>query len=364
MSKRLISLDVLRGVTIAGMILVNDPGSWEYVYAPLRHATWHGCTPTDLVFPFFLFMVGMAITIALGKRMSSGDDTSGVITKIVRRSVIIFLIGMLLNGFPYYDLTTIRIPGVLQRIAIVYLVCALIFINTSWVGQLRWAISLLVAYWFMMNFIPVPGVGAPNLEPTTNLGAWLDNLLLGGHLWSSSRVWDPEGILSTLPAICTGLSGVLAGHLVKSQIDETKKVVWLFTSGAFCILLGLLWDLSFPINKYLWTSSYVLYTTGIAMQCLAVCYWFIDVLGYKGWTTPWVAFGMNALSAYVLSGLLARLLGLIQIGDQSLKAWIFNNLFVSWLDPYNASLAFAIVFVLCLFIPSWALYKKGIILKV
>ena len=346
------------------MILVNDPGSWEYVYGPLRHAQWHGCTPTDLVFPFFLFMVGMAITIALEKRIESGADTKDLISKILKRSFIIFLIGLLLNGFPYYDLSTIRIPGVLQRIAVVYLVCSLIFIKTTWVGQLRWAIGLLAGYWFLMTFIPVPGIGDPNLEPATNLGAWLDNLLLGGHLWASSKVWDPEGILSTIPAISTGLSGVLAAHLLKTRLSESDKVVWLFASGAICIFLGLFWDLSFPINKALWTSSYVLYTSGIALQCLAICYWIIDVLGYKGWTTPWVAFGMNALSAYVLSGLLARLLELIQVGDQSLKDWIYENLFLTWLGPYNASLAFAIVFVLCLFIPSWILYRKGVVIKV
>jgi predicted acyltransferase len=361
---RLISLDVLRGITIAAMILVNDPGSWDYVYGSLRHAPWNGCTPTDLVFPFFLFMVGIAITLALGKRVAHGSDTSGLVKKIVIRSAIIFLIGLLLNGFPNYDLSSIRIPGVLQRIAVVYLICSLIFIQTNWVGQLRWGISLLVVYWLMMNFIPVPGIGDPNLDPATNLGAWLDNLLLGGHLWSASKVWDPEGILSTIPAISTGLSGVLAGHLIKSQISETRKVVWLFISGAICIFLGLLWDLNFPINKALWTSSYVLYTSGIALQCLALCYWFIDVLGYQAWTKPWVAFGINALAAYVLSGLLARLLGLIEVGDQSLKAWIFENLFLSWLGPYNASLAFAMVFVLCLFIPSWLLYRKGVIIKV
>jgi len=364
MNKRLISLDVLRGITIAGMILVNDAGSWEYIYSPLQHSEWHGCTPTDLVFPFFLFMVGISVTLALGKRISSGTDTSGLVIKIFKRSALIFLIGMLLNGFPYYDLSTIRIPGVLQRIALVYLFCSLIFIRTTWMGQFRWAVALLTGYWFIINFIPVPGVGPANLEPATNLGAWLDNLLLGGHLWSHTKVWDPEGLLSTIPAISTGLSGVLTGHLIKSDLSDTRKVAWLFTVGAICIFTGLLWDLSFPINKALWTSSYVLYTSGIAMQCLALCYWFIDVLGYKGWTTPWVAFGVNALSAYVLSGLLARIIGLVQIGEQSLKGWIFENLFLSWLGPYNASLAFAMVFVLCLFIPSWILYRKGVIIKV
>lgn len=365
MSKRLISLDVLRGITIAAMILVNDPGSWEFVYAPLRHAPWNGCTPTDLVFPFFLFMVGIAITLALGKRMSSSTDKKGLILKILRRSLILFLLGIFLNGFPYYDFSTIRIPGVLQRIALVYLFCSLIFINTNWVGQFRWAVGLLVGYWFLMNYVPVPGIGDPNLEPATNLGAWLDNLLLGGHLWGSSKVWDPEGLLSTLPAICTGLSGILVGHLIRSDQTNTRKVVWLFVGGAICIFAGMLWNLSFPINKALWTSSYVLYTTGIAMQCLALCYWFIDVLGYKKWTAPWVVFGSNAISAYVISGILARIMGLINVTpDLTLKAWIYEYVFNSWLDPYNASLAFALAFVAFLYLPVWIMNRKGIILKV
>ncbi len=363
MTQRLISLDVLRGITIAAMILVNDPGSWEFVYPPLLHASWHGCTPTDLVFPFFLFMVGIAITLALGKRLS--NPSSGLIRKILVRALILFLLGMFLNGFPYYDFSTIRIPGVLQRIALVYLVCSVIFVYTDWVNQFRWAVGLLVLYWFLLNFVPVPGVGHPNLEPETNLGAWLDHLLLRGHLWSQSKVWDPEGLLSTLPAISTGLSGVLVGHLIRSSQPNLDKVVWLFIAGAGCIFTGLLWDLSFPINKALWTSSYVLYTSGIAMQCLAFCYWFIDVLGYKSWTTPWVAFGSNAITAYVLSGLVARLMGLIEVSpDLSLKQWIYQNLLNSWMDPYLASLVFAILFVLIIFIPIWIMHKRGILVKV
>ncbi len=365
MSQRLISLDVLRGVTIAAMILVNDPGSWEFVYGPLRHAEWHGATPTDLVFPFFLFMVGIAITLALGKRVASGTDTKGLVTKILKRSLIIFLVGVFLNGFPYFDFSSIRIPGVLQRIALVYLFCSLIFIKTDWVGQFRWAVGLLVAYWFIMNYIPVPGIGEPNLEPSTNLGAWLDNLLLGGHLWSQSVTWDPEGLLGTLPAMSTGFSGILVGHLIKSKQTNTQKVVWLFVAGALCIFVALLWDLNFPINKSLWTSSFVLYSSGIAMQCLALCYWFIDVLGYTKWTAPWVAFGINAITIYVLSGLVARFMGLIKVApDVSLKQWIFENMFISWMTPFNASLAFAIVFVFVCFIPIWIMYRKGIIWKI
>lgn len=365
MSQRLVSLDVLRGVTIAAMILVNDPGSWEYVYAPLRHAPWHGCTPTDLVFPFFLFMVGIAITLALGKRMESGIDKKAVVQKIIRRTLILFALGLFLNGFPYFNLETLRIPGVLQRIALVYLCCSLIFINTNWVSQFRWALGLLVGYWILMTFVPVPGVGDPNLEPETNLGAWLDRLLLSGHLWSQSKTWDPEGLLSTLPAISTGLSGILAGHLIKSNLSHDRKVIWLFVAGTLCIFIGLLWGLVFPINKYLWTSSYVFYTSGIALQCLALSYWVADVLGYKKWTAPWVAFGVNAITSYVLAGVLARIIGLVKVGeDLSLKQWMYENLFNSWLGPYDASLAFAIFFVLIIFVPTWFMYKRGIIIKI
>ncbi len=364
MSQRLVSLDVLRGITIAGMILVNDPGSWQYVYAPLLHAKWHGSTPTDMVFPFFVFMVGISITLALGKRVKAGT-TDGLMLKIFKRALIIFLVGVFLNGFPYFNFETIRIPGVLQRIALAYLCASLIFLKSDWLGQFRWAIGLLVGYWVLMKFVPVPGVGPANLEPETNLGAWLDNLLLSGHLWSSTKTWDPESILGTIPATATALMGVLAGHLIKSDQTNIQKVAWLFVSGALCIFAGLLWDLNFPINKPLWTSSYVLYTGGIALQCLALCYWFIDVLGYKGWTKPWVAFGTNAITAYVFHGLLARILGLIKVGqDVSLKTWIYENLFNSWMGPYNASLAYALVYVAICFIPIWIMYRKNIIWKI
>ena len=364
-STRLISLDVLRGITIAAMILVNDPGSWEYVYAPLRHANWDGCTPTDLVFPFFLFMVGVAVTLALTKRKAQSSGQRQLIIKIIRRSVILFLLGLFLNGFPNFDFGSLRIPGVLQRISLVYLFSALIFIKTNWITQFRIAIVLLVVYWILMNYIPVPDYGDPNLRPETNLGAWLDRLLLGGHLWSQSKVWDPEGLLSTLPAISTCLAGILTGHLLLSKEEPIRKVVWLFVSGAICIFLGLLWDMNFPINKALWTSSYVLYTAGIALECLALCYWFIDILGYKKWTQPWVIFGVNAITAYFLSGIVARLIGMIKIdGDQSLKAWIYENVFNSWLGPYSASLLFAICFVLLIFLPIWWMYRKNYILKI
>ena len=363
-SSRLISLDVLRGITIAAMILVNDPGSWEYVYAPLKHAVWDGCTPTDLVFPFFLFMVGVAITLALTKRKAANTGRRQLILKIIRRSIILFLLGLFLNGFPYYELGSLRIPGVLQRIALVYLASALIFVTTKWVTQFRIAIVLLVVYWILMNYVPVPDYGPANLRPETNLGAWLDRLLLGGHLWSQTKIWDPEGILSTLPAISTCLAGILTGHLLLSSEDQVRKVVWLFVIGAICIFLGLLWDMTFPINKALWTSSYVLYTAGIALECLALCYWFIDILGYKKWTGPWVIFGINAITAYVLSGIVARLLGLIKVGDQSLKAWIYEHLFNSWLGPYNASLLFAICFVALIFIPVMWMYRRNYIVKV
>ncbi|MEL6864741.1 MAG: DUF5009 domain-containing protein, partial [Bacteroidota bacterium] len=257
-SKRLLSLDIFRGMTIAFMILVNNPGDWSNVYSPLLHADWHGCTPTDLVFPFFLFIVGVSISLALGKRKQRGDAKGAIIQKILRRTLIIFGIGLFLNAFPFFEMGSLRIPGVLQRIALVYGACALIFLYTDWKQQVQLGFGLLILYWGMMTLLPVPGIGPANLEPETNLGAWLDNLIMPGHLWSQSKVWDPEGLLSTLPAISSGLAGVLTGTWLKSKRTHNSKLVGLFGIGALLIFAGLTWDLAFPINKKIWTSSYVL----------------------------------------------------------------------------------------------------------
>lgn len=368
-STRLLSLDVFRGITIALMILVNNPGTWGSIYSPLKHAEWNGCTPTDLVFPFFLFIVGVAITYSLLKRKERGDSQVKLVLQIFRRAAMLFLLGLILQGFPYYDLSTIRIPGVLQRIAVVYFFASLIFLRGSIKTISIVAVALLIFYWLAMTLIPVPGVGYANLEPTTNLAAWIDRNLLYGHLWSATKVWDPEGIFSTIPAISTALFGILTGYWLRKKMDDTTKVVWMFIFGSVGMLLGYIWDFWFPIGKNLWTSSYVVYTAGLALHFLAFCYWFIDVKGIKWWTKPFVVYGLNAITVFFASGIIGRLLTLIKItnaaGEEvALKTYIFENFFHSWLSTINASLAYALVYVIIWLGLMWILYAKKIFLKV
>ncbi len=368
-TKRLLSLDVFRGMTIAFMILVNNAGDWGNTYAPLLHADWHGCTPTDLVFPFFIFIVGVAISFALTKRKERGDDMKAIQIKILKRTLIIFFIGLFLNAFPFFNFGTLRIPGVLQRIAIVYGICAFIFIKTNFKTQVWITVGVLVIYWFLMAVVPVPGFGSANYEVGTNLSAWLDNQLLGGHLYSQTKTWDPEGILSTLGAVGSGMIGVFTGSWLRKPMDDYKKLTGMFAAGAILIGLALTWDLAFPINKKIWTSSYALYTGGIALQFLAITYWLLDVLEYKRWTKPFVVFGMNSLFIYALSSLLAKIFIYTkwQTGageTQSIHSWLMDNVFNALLEPYNASLANALMHVLILYVVGLILYKKKIFIKV
>jgi predicted acyltransferase len=367
--ERLLSLDVFRGITIAGMILVNNPGSWGNIYPPLAHAKWHGCTPTDLIFPFFLFIVGVAITLSMTKRKERGDDQKKLLLQIFRRSLTLFLLGMILAGFPYFNMETIRIPGVLQRIAVVYLISSIIFLKTSVKTQAIIGISLLIIYWILMTLIPVPGVGYANLEPATNLGAYFDNLLLGGHLWKATKVWDPEGILSTMPAISSAISGIMLGHWLGTKKDHATKAVWIFVAGNFSLLIGIIWDIWFPLNKSLWTSSYVVYTSGLALIFFAMCYWLVDVQGWKWWTKPFIVYGLNAITVFFLSGIFARTLTLIKWTDElgkeiTLRGYLYDSFFVPYFSPINASLAWAVSFILLWLGLMWILYAKKIFIKV
>ncbi|HEY0005179.1 MAG TPA: heparan-alpha-glucosaminide N-acetyltransferase domain-containing protein [Pyrinomonadaceae bacterium] len=364
---RMDSLDVFRGMTIAGMILVNNPGSWEAIYGPLEHAEWHGWTPTDLVFPFFLFIVGVSITLALGRRAESVGSKRALYLKIIRRTLIIFGLGLVLMGFPYYQLSTIRIPGVLQRIAVCYLFASVIFLNTRWRTQALIAAALLLLYWTIMKLIPVPGYGAGDLSMEGNLAAFVDRKLLGGHTWKP--LYDPEGILSTLPAIATTLCGVLAGQLLSSRRAALEKVCAMFVAGVACIIGGWMWNFWFPINKALWTSSYVLLTAGMALHLLALCYWLIDIKGYRSWSIPFRIFGTNALAVYFLAELTARLISLVKFtradGSQvDLQTLIFDKVFASWASPLNASLMFAVCTVLFWLGVMAILYRKRIFIKV
>ncbi len=429
-ARRLLALDVFRGITIAGMILVNNPGSWDSVYSPLLHADWHGCTPTDLVFPFFLFMVGVSVAFALGKRKERGDKHAGIVKKILTRTAIIFglglflaampnfgikepqdagskiifhyiflgiatlsvffkevfsarqqlrrtflylaiasVLGMVVIGWNMYDFSRLRIPGVLQRIALVYGFCGLLFLKTGWRAQLLIGLGLLLLYWGLMTLVPVPDGYPPNLDPTTNLGAWLDRTLLGGHLWSQAKVWDPEGILSTMPAFVTGISGVLTGLWLKTSKSDHEKVSALLAFGAILVTIGLIWDLFFPINKKIWTSSYVFYSSGLALLSLGVIYWLTDVLKIKWWTKPFVVYGTNALIAYVISSIVAKLLYSIHWTteggtSQTLGNWLYHNFFTPYLSSYNASLAYALANVFFVLGIAWILYSRKIFIKV
>jgi predicted acyltransferase len=363
-SRRLISLDVMRGITIVGMILVNTPGTWAHIYPPLEHAEWNGLTPTDLVFPFFLFMVGIAITLAFRKRIDAGASKADLMKKVTKRAIIIFVLGLFLWLFPTFDFSNIRIPGVLQRIALVYFFCSLIFLNTpSWKAQVTWATSLLVIYWILMTMIPVPGYGEPMLDPGKNLAAWLDSLLIPGTMWQGT--WDPEGVLSTMPSIVTGITGILAGYLILSAMTAERKIIWMMVMGTISLLAGYLWGLDFPVNKNLWTSSYVLVSSGMAFLLLGTLYWFVDVLNYKKWTPFFVAFGSNAITAYVIHGVLADIMGLIQVSeDKNFRQFTYEGLVHLGLGLEAASFLWAILYVLLCFIPIWIMYKKHIIVKI
>jgi predicted acyltransferase len=367
-NSRLVSLDVFRGITIAGMVLVNNPGTWSSIYWPLAHAQWHGWTPTDLVFPFFLFIVGVAIPLAFGRRLESGGSKRDLYWKIAKRTLIIFALGMFLSGFPYYPLSTIRIPGVLQRIAVCYFFAAIIFLKTRVRTQVIITIALLLIYWLLMTRLHAPGFGTGDLSKEGSLASFIDRAIFGQHVWRQAKVYDPEGLLSTIPAIATTLFGVLTGQWLRTDKTQYEKVAGMFAAGACCVVIGWCWNPFFPINKALWTSSYVFFTGGLALEFLALCYWVIDIKKYQAWAKPFVVFGVNAIALYVGSGLMARLMGLIMLpwGDSqiSLQGWIFQKLFLPWASPLRASLAYAIAFILLWLGLMWILYKRKRFIKV
>jgi predicted acyltransferase len=367
---RILSLDVFRGMTVAGMVLVNNPGTWGAIYSPLEHAAWHGWTPTDLVFPFFLFIAGVSITLALARRAEDGGSRRDLYLKIARRTALIFALALVLAGFPFFNLATIRLTGVLNRIAVCYLCAALIFLKTNWRRQAVIVGALLLAYWAMLVLIPAPGFAAGDLSKQGSIASYVDRAVLGNHIWKGGdKIYDPEGILSTIGALATTLVGVLAGHLLRSRRAPLEKVAAMFVAGVAGIVAGWVWNYWLPVNKALWTSSYVLFTAGMALQLLAACYWLIDIKGYGRWSLPFRVFGTNALAVFFLTGLTGRLLTLIKLtgtdGKQvALQTFIFKNLFAPWASPVNASLAFAVCFVLIWLGLTSLLYRRGIFIKV
>ena len=390
--ERLVSLDTFRGMTIAGMLLVNNPGTWSAIYPPLGHASWHGWTPTDLIFPFFLFIVGITTHISREARRERGDDDRAIIRQTLRRGALIFLFGLALSAFPGYQwgavpgnpdpsfvdriayrLEHLRYLGVLQRIGIAYVFAALLTFRTTLKQQVGIVAALLYGYWWAMTLLPVPGRGMGALllnDPASTLQAWVDQAVLGAdHIWSGSKVYDPEGLLSTLPAIGTAMLGVFAGRWISSVRPLIERVAGLFAVGSIGMVAGLMWNWSFPINKNIWTSSYVLFTAGMACAAIAVCMWLIDVHNVKAWTKPFVIYGVNPIVAFVGSGIMARLIYSmikVQYDGQpiAVQAAIYRSMFASWLEPRNASLACAICFVLLWLGILTVLYRKRIILKI
>ena len=365
----MVSLDAFRGATIAAMILVNNPGRWSMVYAQLRHAQGNGWTFTDCIFPFFLFIVGVAVVFSLAKQRESTGMGGNTALKILRRSCVLFGLGLLLNGFPYYELSDLRIPGVLQRIAVCYLAASLITLKTRISSQICILAGLLISYWLMIELIPVPGVGAGSLEQGSNLASYVDHLLLPGHLWYNIRPFDPEGILSTIPAIGTTLFGVLAGHWLRSNHSVETKAIGMFLAGLLLLITAQIMNIWLPINKGMWTSSYAVFMAGMSMVCLAVFCWFIDVKGHKKAATPFVIFGMNAIAAYVISELLSKTIRVVELTQadgkrMTLRRYIFDNVYAPLAGGKLGSMIFAVSFVFLMFLVVWTMWRKRWFLKV
>jgi len=371
-SQRFLSLDVFRGLTVAAMILVNNPGSWSYVYTPLEHAPWHGCTPTDLVFPFFLFAVGNAMSFSMKKY--AGQVHAAVLKKIGRRALLIFGIGLLLNWFPFFrwsgeeqlvlrPLSQLRIMGVLPRIALCYGLAALI---VHFAGERRAFViagCLLLAYWWLLLAF---GQGDPySLEGYAGLR--LDKWLLGAqHLYKGEGVpFDPEGLLSTLPATCNVISGYLAGAYIQQKGKNYPMLCGLLIAGCLLVFTGLCWHLVFPINKKIWTSSYVLYTSGIALLVLSVLTYAIEFRGWRKAAAFLEVFGKNPLFIYVMSGVLVKLYLLVRTGPQQhLYGWLYTHIFQPIGGNYPGSLLFALFHVGLFWLPGWWMDRKRIYIRV
>jgi len=419
---RLISLDVFRGLTILLMTIVNNPGSWATVYPPLLHSVWHGCTPTDLVFPFFIFIMGVAVSFAMPTK--SYDSTT--FPKILTRSLRMICLGIFFNFFgkiqlcglegiplvigrllitaavgyalmgnfnsklktylavsifalylilPYSGIEAyqnVRLPGVLQRIGLVYFIISLLYLKTTQKTQLLVAVGLLLGYWALMTLVPAPGFEITNLEKGTNLAAWVDSLLLKGHMWEVTKTWDPEGILSNIPAIATGLIGLLIGQLLNSPLLKIEKAKKMAVIGILLIISGQLWNVIFPINKALWTSSYVLYTAGLATLVLSILYYCIDIANYKKGTKLFLIWGVNPMIVFFLSEIIPQAMVMISFQNPKIPTKQINlldYLYSSGVQPFfNNPMTASVVFAL-LYVALWSIllayfYKKKMYFKV
>jgi predicted acyltransferase len=364
--ERLASVDAFRGLTIAAMILVNNPASWTYVYAPLRHAPWHGCTATDLVFPFFLFIVGISLSLSFSRRREEGRTTGSLYGKIFQRSFVIFALGLFLHLFPQFHFSTMRIPGVLQRIAVCFLFGALIYLNTRIGGRIMISALLLVGYWAVMTYVPVPGYGPGILDAKGNLCGYVDMKLLAGHL--SRPEFDPEGLLSTIPAIVTVLLGTLAGDYLRTRRTIFWKMTNILLVGIVLTVAGFLLAPYFPINKQLWTSTYVIFTAGAALIIFGLCYLLIERFRLKKWASPFIVLGTNAITVFVGSTLMAKILLMIKIPDAgktvSPVTYLYNHLLSPKAGPYLGSLLYPLFLILFWILIILPLTKRKIFIKI
>jgi predicted acyltransferase len=374
---RLASLDAFRGFTIAAMVLVNNPGDWSNLYSQLAHAEWNGWTFTDWIFPFFLFIGGVSMALSLGRLAEAGADKPSLLIKLFKRALLIFLIGFALNIVPNFNFATVRIPGVLQRIALCTMLAAPIVVYFNWRGQLAWIAALLALYSAFMLWFPVPGFGPGMLEPGKDFGAWIDRALLDGHLWAHAKTWDPEGLFSTLPAVCTQLLGVLCGRWLLTAYTRAEHTSWMVMAGLLLLWLGAILDvILMPINKALWTPSFCLLTAGWALLLFSVFYWLLDANPHKAvreaaarWSKPFIIYGMNALFIFAFSGLVAKMLGFIKLTQpdgslKSLSALLYAPVRALGVGAVNTSLMYAVMFNAAMFVIAWCMWRKRWFVKV
>ena len=367
---RLASLDAFRGFTIASMILVNSSGDTGAVYSPLSHADWNGWTFADTVFPSFLFIVGVSLVFSFAKQEEKGISNSAFMVRILKRTIILFALGLFINIFSEFSLSDVRIPGVLQRIALCYFFASLIVLKAGLRGCILWLIGLLASYWLMMRLIPIPGIGAGVLEPGQNFAAWVDSHFLSGHMWSYyCGEWDPEGIASTIPAIATTLFGVLTGQWLKSSLPERRKVTGMVCAGLVLLIAGYILDRWLPINKNIWTSTFSIFMAGVALVCLAFFHWLIDIADFSRWAKPFIILGLNPITVYVLS----------QVSDTTL--WVLNpvmsfahginyelylckSFHTSIVKPETVALLHPLLIILFMYLIAWIMWRKRLFIKI
>lgn len=356
---RLVSLDAFRGATIALMILVNTPGDADAAYWPLKHADWHGWTPTDVVFPSFLWIAGVALTLAFERRMAAGASRRQLFAQTARRALVLYAIGVFLCGFPHFQLATLRWMGVLQRIAVCTLAGSAIYLTTGVRGRVAWVVGLLTTYWALMMLVPVPGFGAGRLDLEGNLAHYVDRLLLGAHNWAETKTWDPEGFVSTLPAIATILFGMLAGTWLRSARPLGERLAWLAGVGGALVAIGLVCSHWLPINKKIWTSTFAIFMAGLDCVLYAVTAWLVDERGWRTPVKPLVILGMNSIAVYVAAELFDTLLYMANMRDA-----IYESGFAPLASAANASLLYACAYTLVMFALAWVLYRRRIFIRV